>query len=374
MAKMSSNNIQMNMKKAEQKISHPRRFSTGNSIVKITEPTPIPIPNYLRASIGSCHDFCKYGRKHGLQPKLTRPPLSPKPKNNNNVKNMSVKEKSSDKNHKGKKVLLPSTNKPEPSQAKNAEATRTFLKGSSNIRTRTNGGKDVIRAAPKTSKKTTSLPPARSSLPKPSFKAPTPKFKTNKSSLPKRALLPQSKTIKTRAVKPGTKTTNYDNVPEKIIHVVEQKDEKAPSEDRKVDSNKSRSTTTTTTTTTRGGRVIITPEETDSSPRKLKFRRGKVLEARNGGEGSVTEKGLRRVGSDREFVHKKNDSAKGSLRRQGIEWKNMNTNTGLYNIVIEETASKLVKMRKSKVEALVGAFEKVIKIHDYESSRTSSNF
>ncbi|KAL8056963.1 hypothetical protein ABFX02_04G152700 [Erythranthe guttata] len=372
MAKMSSNNIPMNMKKAEQKISHPRRFSTGNSIVKITEPTPIPIPNYLRASIGSCHDFCKYGPKHGLQPKLTRPPLSPKPKNNSNVKNVSAEEKSSDKNHKGKKVLLPSTNKPEPSQAKNAEATRTFLKGSSNIRTRTNGGKDVIRAAPKTSKKSTSLPPARSSLPKPSFKAPTPKFKTNKSSLPKRALLPQSKTIKTRAVKPEAKKTNYENVPEKIIHVVEQKDEKAPSEDRKVDSNKSR-TTTTTTTTTRGGRANITSEETDSSPRKLKFRRGKVLEARNGSEGSVTEKGLRRVGSDREFVHKKNDSAKGSLRRQGIEWKNMNT-TGLYNIVIEETASKLVKMRKSKVEALVGAFEKVIKIHDYESSRTSSNF
>ncbi|EYU23511.1 hypothetical protein MIMGU_mgv1a009695mg [Erythranthe guttata] len=334
MAKMSSNNIPMNnMKKTEQKISHPRRFSTGNSIVKITEPTPIPIPNYLRASIGSCHDFCKYGPKHGLQPKLTRPPLSPKPKNNV-VKNVSVEEKSSDKNHKGKKVLLPSTNKPEPSQTKNAEATRTFLKGSSNIRTRTNGGKD-----------------------------------TNKSSLPKRALLPQSKTIKTRAVKPEAKKTNYENVPEKIIHVVEQKDEKAPSEDRKVDSNKSR----TTTTTTRGGRANITPEETDSSPRKLKFRRGKVLEARNGSEGSVTEKGLRRVGSDREFVHKKNDSAKGSLRRQGIEWKNMNT-TGLYNIVIEETASKLVKMRKSKVEALVGAFEKVIKIHDYESSRTSSNF
>ena len=37
---------------------------------------------------------------------------------------------------------------------------------------------------------------------------------------------------------------------------------------------------------------------------------------------------------------------------------------GLFNNVIEETASKLVESRKSKVKALVGAFETVISLQD----------
>jgi hypothetical protein len=37
-------------------------------------------------------------------------------------------------------------------------------------------------------------------------------------------------------------------------------------------------------------------------------------------------------------------------------------NPGLYNNVIEETASKLTELRKSKVKALVGAFETVISL------------
>jgi hypothetical protein len=40
----------------------------------------------------------------------------------------------------------------------------------------------------------------------------------------------------------------------------------------------------------------------------------------------------------------------------------------LFNNVIEETASKLVETRKSKVKALVGAFETVISLQDKKPS------
>ena len=50
------------------------------------------------------------------------------------------------------------------------------------------------------------------------------------------------------------------------------------------------------------------------------------------------------------------------LRHQNVEEKK--DTQSLYNNVIEETASKLVMARKSKVKALVGAFETVISLQD----------
>lgn len=47
------------------------------------------------------------------------------------------------------------------------------------------------------------------------------------------------------------------------------------------------------------------------------------------------------------------------LRHQDVQQKD---DQGLFNNVIEETATKLVKSRKSKVKALVGAFETVISL------------
>lgn len=39
--------------------------SSGNGDEKV-------VPNYLRASTGSCHDLCKYGREHGFASKERR--------------------------------------------------------------------------------------------------------------------------------------------------------------------------------------------------------------------------------------------------------------------------------------------------------------
>ncbi|GJV43617.1 ribonuclease H-like domain-containing protein [Tanacetum coccineum] len=89
----------------------------------------------------------------------------------------------------------------------------------------------------------------------------------------------------------------------------------------------------------RKGRGVIS-EDKDDKGVKLKFRRGKVLDIEN------------------------NDSKNGRksivLKHQGEQEKK--DAHGLLNNIIEETASKLVESMKSKVKALVGAFETVISL------------
>ncbi|CAH9092545.1 unnamed protein product [Cuscuta epithymum] len=51
-----------------------RRSSTGKQNCRSDSDHTI-VPNYLRASTGSCHDFCKYGRNHSSEPKPIRPLL-----------------------------------------------------------------------------------------------------------------------------------------------------------------------------------------------------------------------------------------------------------------------------------------------------------
>ncbi|KAI5416632.1 uncharacterized protein LOC127073750 isoform X1 [Lathyrus oleraceus] len=65
----------------------------------------------------------------------------------------------------------------------------------------------------------------------------------------------------------------------------------------------------------------------------------------------------------------KSGSEKVVLRHQDVEGRKQNT--GLYNNVIEETATKLAGLRKSKVRALVGAFETVISLDSPRESATA---
>ncbi|KAA8541001.1 hypothetical protein F0562_024861 [Nyssa sinensis] len=55
----------------EFKGGHLRRNSTGN--LDIPDNGVNVLPHYLRASVGSCHDFCKYGMKHICQTKSRIP-------------------------------------------------------------------------------------------------------------------------------------------------------------------------------------------------------------------------------------------------------------------------------------------------------------
>lgn len=123
------------------------------------------------------------------------------------------------------------------------------------------------------------------------------------------------------------------------------------------------------------------------SPRKLTFRRGKVLNLQSNSESSSTPRRLRfrpaktvedsNRSKESTRGRRKSDSAASSgskdsgsskpevviLRHQDVRDKKKNEQ-GLLNNVIEETASKLVETRKSKVKALVGAFETVISLQE----------
>ncbi|RZS01140.1 hypothetical protein BHM03_00030947 [Ensete ventricosum] len=68
---------------------------TGSSLASTSKEKPLP--HYLRASTNSCHDFCKYGRRHASEAE-TKPP-SFLPNLNNKLKKHS---------------LLPSTSKEKP--------------------------------------------------------------------------------------------------------------------------------------------------------------------------------------------------------------------------------------------------------------------
>ncbi|WVZ15085.1 hypothetical protein V8G54_012651 [Vigna mungo] len=114
----------------------------------------------------------------------------------------------------------------------------------------------------------------------------------------------------------------------------------------------------------RRGKVVENQTEI-SSPRRIKFRRAKGL----GGRVNVkvdTRKSFER----HETCADSNDVAtapeKVILRHQDMQDKK--DAQGLFNNVIEETASKLAETRKSKVKALVGAFETVISLQEKKPS------
>ncbi|CAI9752731.1 unnamed protein product [Fraxinus pennsylvanica] len=104
---------------------------------------------------------------------------------------------------------------------------------------------------------------------------------------------------------------------------------------------------------------IVDLKSDNYNPRRLRFRRGRVLAGDQDGKGD-----LRRKTFKNGMVNDKNDadpsSEKVVLKHQDAQGKK--DAQGLFNNVIEETASKLVESRKSKVKALVGAFETVISL------------
>ncbi|KAJ6734786.1 hypothetical protein OIU79_001953 [Salix purpurea] len=119
----------------------------------------------------------------------------------------------------------------------------------------------------------------------------------------------------------------------------------------------------------RRGRVIDIQSE-NNSPRRLKFRRGRVL-GDNQNLKADGRRNFKRRGADGDVIDSKHDSGKLVLRHQDVHGRK--DAQGLFNNVIEETASKLVETRKSKVKALVGAFETVISLQDGKPSANAAS-
>ncbi|KAL0907159.1 hypothetical protein M5K25_025706 [Dendrobium thyrsiflorum] len=120
------------------------------------------------------------------------------------------------------------------------------------------------------------------------------------------------------------------------------------------------------------GKVIELRTADSVGPRRLKFRRGRVLGENPSGE--VAKRSFRRrrdIGDSNEhnseahavMLKKANLKSKvGMFKYEDAQGKK--EFPALFNHVIEETASKLVETRKSKVKALVGAFETVILLQE----------
>ncbi|KAG2711033.1 hypothetical protein I3760_04G058500 [Carya illinoinensis] len=115
----------------------------------------------------------------------------------------------------------------------------------------------------------------------------------------------------------------------------------------------------------RRGKVVDSQSLTNS-PRRLKFKRGKVLGENQNVKAVVRRRSFKRPEVDSDTYGIEPDPQKVVLRHQDVQGKR--DAQGLFNNVIEETASKLAETRKSKVKALVGAFETVISLQEKKPS------
>ncbi|KAJ4894775.1 Plant calmodulin-binding protein-related [Raphanus sativus] len=111
----------------------------------------------------------------------------------------------------------------------------------------------------------------------------------------------------------------------------------------------------------------LEPKPEDSSPKWIKFRKKVVQELKPQTEGKKKKlKG----------IEARSDSCEGSkrekvvLRHQKVEGKKKMMT--LFNNVIEETMNKLTKVRKTKVKALIGAFETVISLQDTKTPQSKA--
>ncbi|KAF7123597.1 hypothetical protein RHSIM_Rhsim12G0153000 [Rhododendron simsii] len=107
-----------------------------------------------------------------------------------------------------------------------------------------------------------------------------------------------------------------------------------------------------------------------TSPRKLRFKQRRVLCENQNGKADPELRSLKEVVAVDDLSGSKTEPMELVLKHQDVEGKKWGQN--LFNNVIEETASKLVETRKSKVRALVDAFETVISLQDTKSSATTN--
>ncbi|KAK9097843.1 hypothetical protein Syun_024888 [Stephania yunnanensis] len=152
-------------------------------------------------------------------------------------------------------------------------------------------------------------------------------------------------------LKQGNVIEESSNADDKSIPVVDESNEQSkPQEENETNENL----------------VIEAAKEakTDEDASKLSFKKGKELEKEEEGNGNQRLKFKERAmgaEGDVDVGEAKAEQENVVLKRQDVQGKK---EAQAYNDVIEETASKLVEKRKSKVKALVGAFETVISLEN----------
>lgn len=289
-----------------------RRNSTGNASTIFSEPNPVP--NYLRASIGSCHDRCKYGGRRDF-------PAEPE-QDRNRYEKPGARSKT---NNRGKmtseaKNLVPLSSRKQPSEAKPKPLVRKQANEISET-SRNDAGKGLRML--KASKKTSS-----------SVKIPSAKIQTSKS---------PTKEVSQSKIKKSA------DLPERIIHVAEQNpnlnhqnvdhsdQESNPSPPPCSSPNQKEKTDSAPKSWNKAigiGRVVM--KENGSSPRKHRIKMEKALGI-GIGNGEVVH--------DEHSIHEEDES-------------------------ITVASSKLARMMsRCKVKALVDGFETMVNIQDSKSLR-----
>ena len=126
----------------------------------------------------------------------------------------------------------------------------------------------------------------------------------------------------------------------------------------------------------RGKVLDAVGSQDNNSPRKLKFKKGKTLTGADTSSKASSQRSLKTKGTnfsnDNEQQQHNPKPLEVVLKHQDTEEKIDSSRALLFNNVIEETANKLVETRKSKVKALVGAFESVISLQERNSSPTTT--
>ncbi|CAN7069088.1 unnamed protein product [Brassica rapa subsp. trilocularis] len=108
---------------------------------------------------------------------------------------------------------------------------------------------------------------------------------------------------------------------------------------------------------------VLEPKQEDSTPTSIKFKKRVVQEPKLRSDGNKKKKSLKKdVGKVSSYNSGEGKREKVVLRHRKVEAKKKLQT--LFNNVIEETVNKLEEVRKSKVKALVGAFETVISLQD----------
>ncbi|KAF8389752.1 hypothetical protein HHK36_024271 [Tetracentron sinense] len=464
-----------------------RRNSTGkpgtsNSGEKI-------LPHYLRASTGSCHDFCKFGRKHAFETKAKHPmlkglaatpaegrdpvqsvallgrkklslvKLNPSPDSKTQLLDkpkikikpkiykrevsspakkvyVSPEQASSAAKQKVVSAKYATVLKPKPVAAKPSSAP---LIPSGILSSRRNSDAKIGQnmGASKIGEKKLFVPLTASLSPKP-FVNKAASLNAIKYKNPK-VVSPLKNQNGIRKAEP--KQPNNDQVLEKILYVIELKAENKSSGPAQNGSDTIQSFPSTSSPSPTISPVLSShegeehedsvftlteaddsiselykknknqietskleskrlprrgatdhPQDKDFKPQKLNFRRGQVidLQSEKNGVRRLRFRQGRALGENqnskgdvgkRSFIMREvvNGDANGTkskseeviLRHQHVQEKK--DTQGLFNNVIEETASKLVETRKSKVKALVGAFETVISLQDGKPSTNSTN-
>ncbi|KAF1001449.1 hypothetical protein AG4045_000787 [Apium graveolens] len=104
----------------------------------------------------------------------------------------------------------------------------------------------------------------------------------------------------------------------------------------------------------------------DNVPKRLKFKRGRVIEKDDGTKIYIRRRRFKKKEIVNNVDTSSPDSHTVALRHQ--EMQDKKDELLLLNDVIEETITKLARSKKSKVKALVGAFETVISLQDDKTS------